>query len=430
MKKLHGKSGFTLIELLIVIMIIGVLVSLIIPAAARARESARKTECKNNLHNFGIGFYTFAERDPQRRLCTGASDFRRDGCMDQWGWVADLVKLGAASPGDMLCPTNPIRGPEKLNDLLGKDTTDAKDGAPLSRLNSGVCGSSAWSGLSGGGGTGTFADTAPNTAERAALVARAFLNRGINTNYAAGWHFVRQSPKFNFDDSTTPARILAGGVAGSSGLKGLSTTTGPLTMRMLDSGSGRVTSAHIALLGDAAAGDVDEALLAQDLGYGPQLLDGSPDPFANGDTETKTFLSAGELLSEAFNDGPAYFDPSSNTLNLIEQGADLTLQASCEIEGGCPPAVTGSGTYLQDTRDWYAVHGGGGCNVLMADGHVRQFNDDDGDGFLNPGFQVPDDLSPQDYAPVGYSSSVVEMPPTEIFNGVFVVKLGKRSVFE
>ncbi len=396
----------------------------------RGLVNRRKTECKNNLHNFGIGFYTFAERDPQRRLCTGASDFRRDGCMDTWGWVADLVKIGAASPGDMLCPTNPVRGPEKLNDLLGRDTTDAKDGAPASRLADGVCGSSSWNGLSGSGGAGTFAGTAPNTPERAAIVARAFLNRGINTNYAAGWHFVRTSPKFTFDDSTTPARILAGGTPGSSGLKGLSTTTGALTMRFLDSTSGNVTSSHIALLGDAAPGDIDEAILAQTLAYGPELGDGSPDPFASGDTESVVFINQGELLSEAFNDGPAYFDPSSNTLNLIDQGADLSVQASCEIEGSCPPAVTGSNTYMQDTRDWYAVHGGGGCNVLMADGHVRTFNDDNGDGFLNPGFQVPDNLAPDEYARIGYSDSTVELPPTQIFNGVFVVKMGKRSVFE
>ena len=39
----------------------------------------------------------FADKDPQERLCTGASDFRRDGCMDTWGWVADLKNI--SSPG-------------------------------------------------------------------------------------------------------------------------------------------------------------------------------------------------------------------------------------------------------------------------------------------------------------------------------------------
>ena len=162
MKRISQKKmGFTLVELLVVIAIIGVLVALLLPAISRARESARSASCQNNLRQIGIGLHIFADRDPQERLCTGASDFRRDGCMDTWGWVADLVNINAALPGEMLCPSNPLRGPEKINDLLGYDTTDAKDGAPLTRLNSGVCGAPQWAGMSGTSGGGTFATRHP-----------------------------------------------------------------------------------------------------------------------------------------------------------------------------------------------------------------------------------------------------------------------------
>ncbi len=424
-------QGFTLVELLVVIAIIGLLVALVLPAISRARESARTAACQNNLRQFGIGLHIFADRDRLERLCTGASDFRRDGCMDSWGWVADLVNINAALPSEMLCPSNPLRGPEKLNDLLGRDTTDAKDGAPPERLASGVCGAPQWAGLSGAGGGSGFAGTATNTPERAALVARAFVNKGYNTNYAAGWHFVRSSPKVNVDTSTTPATIIAVGDASSQGLKGLSTTRGALTRRVLETSP--VTSSSVALLGDAAPGDADEAVLAQDIKFGPSLSDGSPDPFANGSTETKQFMGAGELLTEAFNDGPAYWDSASQSLNLIQQAGNLTTQAACEAAGSCPAPTESTNTYLQDTRDWFAVHGGGRaatCNILMADGSVKVFNDLNGDKYLNPGFPVPNNLTQAQYGGIGYKDGTVEITPSEMFNGVFLVSPSGYKVFE
>lgn len=59
-QKLQKRKGFTLIELLVVITIIGILVSLTLPAIQSARASARKLSCLNNMRNVGLAVVNFS----------------------------------------------------------------------------------------------------------------------------------------------------------------------------------------------------------------------------------------------------------------------------------------------------------------------------------------------------------------------------------
>lgn len=48
------RGGFTLIELPAVMVIVGMLIGLLLPALGRAREEARKTQCRSNPRQIGL----------------------------------------------------------------------------------------------------------------------------------------------------------------------------------------------------------------------------------------------------------------------------------------------------------------------------------------------------------------------------------------
>jgi prepilin-type processing-associated H-X9-DG protein/prepilin-type N-terminal cleavage/methylation domain-containing protein len=89
-----GSYAFNLIELLVVIVIIGILASLLLSVISRAKENAKRIQCVNNLHQFGIGLQEFVGDNHDYPLFFNV-DFTNGGYPEhRRSWVDALINEG------------------------------------------------------------------------------------------------------------------------------------------------------------------------------------------------------------------------------------------------------------------------------------------------------------------------------------------------
>ncbi len=356
------RGGFTLVELLVVITIIGILVAITVPAFSSAREAARATTCKSNLHQFYLGMATVAERTG--KYSSGAFDWKRDGAVTEVGWVADLVAIGT-QPGKMLCPSNESQMSRAYVDLL---TSDGSGFSPLSNRAGSLPGQNPDGsakvnpcrqilGLYPGG------SPIPAGEARRVFVETAIFGPGYNTNYCASWWLVRGGA--NLDPS--------GNLYSPNGHTPLNTserhcTQGPLLRSRADSSG--VPSTIIPLLGDATT---STEFLPQKVG---NVSDGHP-------------------LAYSFTSGPV--NPTTLAAPTFAAGTPFTGPAGW---------WAGWNQTLQDYRQFGVPHNRSG-HLVFADGSVRSYVDESKDLFLNNGFPA---------GAAGFNSAQVELPPTDVFS--------------
>ena len=104
------RRGFTLIELCVSIAVVGLLVAVLIPAVSSVRESARRAECQNRVHQVTVGAQHYAASRRGYPRCAGSF----------WWQLFPYLELGALKEQleNLTWTFDPVRNPDLSAELL------------------------------------------------------------------------------------------------------------------------------------------------------------------------------------------------------------------------------------------------------------------------------------------------------------------------
>jgi prepilin-type N-terminal cleavage/methylation domain-containing protein/prepilin-type processing-associated H-X9-DG protein len=340
------QSGFTLIELLVVIAIIAILISLLLPAVQQAREAARRSQCQNNLKQFGLALMNYESSNgmfpPSRiNLKTGgtapnlATPPWPAGSVFQVSWTVMVLPQMDQAPLYQLYNSN-------LN------WWDAgNDQATLTKLPSYLC---------------------PSTPADNRLLPTAALYSSL-TSSKRGTPGDGTQPVWGYTDYGS-CNAVRGAVFRLAGID-LTVTPVPLTGSPYEAMSAMQRGPSGARIADILDGTSNSLMLAEDAGRPSSYIRGhqlGPDLNQGGIPTTKDGFGWADINGGFSIDG-ALANGDQNSTN--------------KTTGVVTPPATGGGALgtclmnCSNDSEMYGFHSGGVMS-LFADGHVRFLNENMG----------------------------------------------------